>query len=60
MAKLLTFDALIRTCDMDAVEREDLMLSVRCLYRSGGTTHRQARLLADLARSLHDLAIDGR
>ena len=58
LANLLTFDALIRTYGMSADELEDLMLEVRCLYRGGGATGRQARFLSDLARSLDDLAID--
>ncbi len=57
LANLLTLDALIRTY---AHELEDLMLHVRCLYRGGDATERQARFLADLARSLDDLAIDAR
>lgn len=60
LANLLTLDALIRTYGMDADELEDLMLQVRLLYRGGETIERQARLLGDLARSLDDLAIDGR
>ena len=60
MAKLLTFDALIRTYGMDAVELEDLMLSVRCLYPGGDATERQERFLDDPARSLDDLATDAR
>ena len=60
LANLLTLDALIRTYGMDAAELEDLMLQVRCLYRGGDATERQARFLSDLARSLDDLAIDGR
>jgi hypothetical protein len=36
------------------------MLQVRCLYRGGDATGRQARFLSDLARSLDDLAIDAR
>ena len=60
LANLLTLDALIRTYGMSADELEDLMLRVRCLYRGGDSTERQARFLSDLARSLDDLAIDGR
>ena len=60
LANLLTLDALIRTYGMDADELEDLMLSVRCLYGGGDATEQQARFLSDLARSLDDLAIDGR
>ena len=45
---------------MDADELEDLMLQVRVLYRGGEATERQAAFLADLARSLDDLAIDAR
>ena len=60
LSNLLTLDALIRTYGMSADELEDLMLQVRCLYRGGGTTERQSRLLDDLARSLDDLVIDMR
>ena len=60
LANLLTLDALIRTYGMSADELEDLTLQVRCLYRGGDATERQARFLSDLARSLDDLAIDGR
>ena len=60
LATLLVLDALIRTYSMDASELEDLMLQLRCLYRGGDATERQARLLSDLARSLDDLAIDTR
>ena len=60
LANLLTFDALIRTYGMDSDELEDLMLQVRCLYRGGDATERQARFLDDLARSLDDLGIDAR
>ena len=58
LANLLTLDALIRTYGLDADELENLMLQVRCLYRGGDATGRQARFLSDLARSLDDLAID--
>ena len=47
MANLLALDALIRTYGMDADELEDLMLRVRCLYRGGDATERQARFLSD-------------
>ena len=60
LANLLTFDAVIRTYGMSADELEDLMLQVRCLYRGGDATQRQARFLDDLARSLDDLAIEAR
>lgn len=60
LANLLTLDALIRTYDMSADELEGLMLQVRCLYRGGDATERQARFLSAPARSLDDLAIDAR
>ena len=60
LANLLTLDALIRSYGMSADELEDLMLQVRCLYRGGDASERQARFLSDLARSLDDLAIDAR
>lgn len=60
LANLLTLDALIRTYGLDAAELEDLVLTVRGLYRGGAATERQARFLGDLARSLDDLAIDAR
>ena len=58
MANLLALDALIATYGMDADELRELMLLVRSLYRGGGVTHRQARFLHDVSRSLDDLAID--
>ena len=60
MMNLMTLDAIIRTYGMDAVELADLMLQVRCFYRGGRASERQARFLDDLARSLDDLAIDAR
>jgi len=60
MMNLMTLDALIRTYGMDADELFDLMLQVRCFYRGGSATDRQAAFLGDVARSLDDLAIDAR
>ena len=41
---------------MDADELDELMLQLRWLYRGGQVTQRQAAFLADVARSLDDLA----